>query len=97
MGPQIGRLQALLHFGTVEGAAQAHVDGQAVVEHDHVLADHGQLLAQAAQLQMAALRAVQETPGQERALSTLSQAIVQTQDAFAVSAAKSISGIDILV
>jgi hypothetical protein len=46
---------------------------------------------------MAALRAVQETPGQERALSTLSQAIVQTQDAFAVSAAKAISGIDILV
>jgi hypothetical protein len=58
---------------------------------------NAKMQAQAAQLQMAALRAVQETPGQERALSTLSQAIVQTQDAFAVSAAKSISGIDILV
>ena len=58
---------------------------------------NAKMQAQAAQLQMTALRAVQETPGQERALSTLSQAIVQTQDAFAVSAAKSISGIDILV
>eukprot|EP01038_Epipyxis_sp_PR26KG_P013341 gene13341-17894_t len=44
---------------------------------------NAKMQAQAAQLQMAALRAVQETPGQERALSTLSQAIVQTQDAFA--------------
>lgn len=58
---------------------------------------NAKMQAQAAQLQMAALRAVQETPGQERALSTLSQAIVQTQDAFTVSAAKAISGIDILV
>ncbi len=58
---------------------------------------NAKMQAQAAHLQMAALRAVQETPGQERALSTLSQAIVQTQDAFAVSAAKAISGIDIRV
>lgn len=58
---------------------------------------NAKMAAQTAQLQMAALRAVQETPGQERALSTLSQAILQSQDAFAVSAAKAVSGIDILV
>jgi hypothetical protein len=58
---------------------------------------NAKMQAQAAHLQMSALRAVQETPGQERALSTLSQAVVKSQDAFAVSAAKAISGIDILV
>ncbi|WP_284361092.1 hypothetical protein [Candidatus Phycosocius spiralis] len=63
---------------------------------------NAKMQAQAARLQVAALRAVQETQGQfapasQQALSTLSQAIVQSQDHFAVSASKTISGIDIVV
>jgi hypothetical protein len=62
---------------------------------------NAKLQAQAARAQVAALRSVQETqgiaPASQQALSTLSQAIVQSQDNFAVSAAKTVSGIDIVV
>ena len=49
MGPQIGCFQALLDAFTVSAHAQANIGRQGVVEHDHVLTDHGNLLTQAAQ------------------------------------------------
>ena len=58
---QIGRLQALPHALFVDGrTAQSDVGGHAVVEHHHVLADHGKLLAQIGQIPLRQRHAVDQ-------------------------------------
>ena len=57
---EVGRLQAGRHAGAVNRHAQRNIVGHAVVDHQHMLADHGELLAQRLQRPLADVVAIDQ-------------------------------------